>query len=168
MREESTFDWIVFRTVTRIVGHADFHADGVAELLKVILHDVLIRGVASTAVKQQQDGSCIGITLSPDPVPVPHQTVARELTGIVRQADVEVPSIAMQIEDAVRNQDAISPAWKVVIERTKCSAASRSSVAKQTTDELFGLCIHGKTRVASTFVLFPELCDSAELRVTIR
>ena len=108
MRKESPFDWIVIRTVTRIVGHADFHAD------------------------------------------------------------VEMSSIAMQIKNSVWNQDAIGPAWKIVIERAKRSAASCSSVAKQTTDEFFGLCVHGKTRVASTFVLFPELCDSAELLVTIR
>ena len=150
------------------MGHADFHADGVTELLEVVLHNVLIRRVASTAVKQQQDGSCIGIALSPDPVPVPLQTVARELAGIVSQADVEMSSIAMQIKDSVWNQDAIGPAWKIVIERAKRLAASCSSVAKQTTDEFFGLCVHGKTRVADTFVLVPKFCDSAELRVTIR
>ena len=48
--EEAAFDRIVLRAVTGIVGHPDFHADGVGGGLPVLLEEVLSQQALITSV----------------------------------------------------------------------------------------------------------------------
>jgi len=167
MREQTSFNQIVLRTVTRIVGHANRKADRVRQHLQIILHDVLRRGVAASTVEQQEKGTGVRITLATDAVPVPLQTVARKLAGVMRQSQVEVSSIPGRIVDAMRNQHAVRPTGEVVIKRLRSLAAPRAALAKQPTQELFRFRIHGKVRLPGGVVLVDQVSNVKKLRVPV-
>ena len=84
------------------MGHADRQPDRIAQTLQVVLENVLAGRVAAAAVAGQQNRSCLGVTLLADPIPVPPKTVAGELGGVAREADVDVPQVEFAVEDAVR------------------------------------------------------------------
>ena len=83
VRKQSAFNRIVLGTVAGIVGHPDRQTDRISKLLKVIFHDELARGVATAAIEEQQDRFGMGITLTPDAVPVPPQALTGKLAGVV-------------------------------------------------------------------------------------
>ena len=91
----------------------------VHQFLQVVFEEVLIGGVAATAVAQQQDRGRGGIAALADAVPVPAQAVAGELAGVVTEADVDVATIAGQIVDAVRDDQTRGPTGEVVVERAE-------------------------------------------------
>lgn len=78
-----------------------------------------------------------------------------------------MPAIADLIVIAVRNDHAVSPARKVMIERLKCFAAANSSGSKEMTQMLFRFCIHRKLRVACSRVLVDQFANSFKLRIPI-
>jgi integrase len=105
----------------------------------------------------------VRITLATDAVPVPLQTVARKLAGVMRQSQVDVSSISGRIVDAMRNQHAVRPTGEVVIKRLRSPAA----LAKQLTQELFRLSIHGKVRLPDGVVLVDQVSNVKKLRVPV-
>jgi len=71
--------------------------------------------------------------------------------------------VPREIINSVRNQHALGPRRKVVIEGYGGLRAPAAALAKQSAQELFRLRIHGKDRVASrfitsTFALLSALC----------
>ena len=77
-----------------------------------------------------------------DPVPIPSQAVSGELAGLMREPNVDVSTVALQIVDAMRNYFAICPTGKVMIESVKRFGCVNPALAIQTTEMLFRLGIY--------------------------
>ena len=75
MRKESPFDRVVFRTVARIVSHADPNADRIDDGLQVVFENVLRRRIAATTIHKHQNGICVWVALEADSIPIPLETV---------------------------------------------------------------------------------------------
>ena len=101
--EEAAFDRIVLRAVAGIVRHADLDTQFFDQMLQVLLEEVLRRRIAAAAIAQPEDRRGVGVTRAADAVPVPAETVAGELAGVLAQADVDVPAVANQVVNAVGN-----------------------------------------------------------------
>ena len=71
------------------------------------------------------------------------------------------------VVDAMRNNNAIGPRWKVVIESLKRRTAADSSFAIQLAQMLLRFRIDRKPRVAVGFVLLDPLADPAKLCIAI-
>ena len=108
------------------------------------------------------------IALLADAIPIPQQTVAGKLARIMRQADVNVPSIASPVVDAVRDDHAVCPTGKVMIERLERLATADSSGSKEFSHSVLRFGVHRKTRIASRLIGLDQLGDPQELRVTVR
>jgi|GEM_PF-6440923 len=109
MGKQTTLNRVVFQTVRWIVSDSDLHADLIAQLLQIVLEDVLACGIAATTVVRQQDRRGVGITLLADSIPKPFETVARELGGIVKQPEIDMPKVEFAVIDAMRNHHSVSP-----------------------------------------------------------
>lgn len=55
VRKEAAFDRVILAAVARQVSDSDRHTNRIAQLLKVVLEQVTVRGIASSAIAQQQD-----------------------------------------------------------------------------------------------------------------
>lgn len=88
----------------------------IAQVLKVVLEKITVRGVASSTIAQQQDTAGICVALFANAIPVPMQAVGGELARIVTEADVDVTHIASNVIDAMRDQFSIGPTGEIVIE----------------------------------------------------
>lgn len=168
MRKESTFDRVVFAAVTRQVSHSDWYADRAAQFLQVVLEQVAVRRVASSAVAQQQNACGFCVALFTNAIPVPTQTVGGKLAGIMTQANVDVTDVASNIVDAVRDHSPIGPTGEIMIERLQRRGAVQPSFAIQPTEELFGFGVNGEDRIAITFVQVSQFADAFKLLLTIR
>ena len=167
MRKQTTLDRIVFRAVTRVVGHTNGHLRAVGNQLKIVLEKILAGRVAAAAIKQQQHAARLRIRLLSDAIPVPLNTVARELRRITRQTKIYVPAVANQIVDAVRNQHAFGPRRKVVIKRTKRSVTTHPTRAEQLAQMLFRLGINGEHRRSLGLERVDQGGNVAELSIAI-
>ena len=111
------------------MSHSDFLANRLAQPLEMMLENVCIGRVTATTISRQQDGCCIAITLPADPIPIPAKAVAGEFTRVMRQADVDMAAVHLWVEDTVRNDDAIRPGRKVMVERLEGLVAANSTLA---------------------------------------
>jgi len=150
------------------VSHSDFLADRLAHPLEIMLENVSIGRVTAATVTRQQDGCCIAITLPADPIPIPVKAVAGEFTRVMRQPDVDMAAVHLWVEDTVRNDDAIRPGRKVMVERLEGVVAANSPLAVQLSEMLFRLGVHRKPRISSRFILVDQLCNSEELGISVR
>lgn len=133
-----------------------------------MFEDIRVRRVAAAAITQQQNRSRVGVTLLPDAVPVPKQTVASKLAGIVRQPDVDVSAIANSVVDSMRDDHAVRPTGKIMIKRPEGRAGTDSPGPEQPAQVFFGLGVHGKTRIPSEFILVDQLRNLHELCIAVR
>ena len=150
------------------MSHSDFLANRLAQPLEMMLENVCIGRVTATTIARQQDGCCIAITLPADPIPIPAKAVAGEFTRVMRQADVDMAAVHLWVEDTVRNDDAIRPGRKVMVERLEGLVAANSPLAVQLSEMLFRLGVHRKPRISSRFILVDQLCNSEELGISVR
>ena len=132
-----------------------------------MFENVLVRGIAATTIAEQQDRIGVAIALLADAVPIPQQTVASELACIARQSKVDVPTVSDRIVDAVRNDHAVSPTGKVVIECLERLIAANSASTVKLAQMFFGLGVHGKVRVAQNFVFVDQRCNSLKLGIAV-
>ncbi len=167
VRKQPAFDRVVLGAIAGIVRDADLDPDFITEYLQVVFEDVGVSRIAASAIAQQQDGGCIRVATFADAVPVPTQTVTREQTGVVRQTNIDVTSVANPIVNAMRNEHPVSPAGKVMIESAKRSAAADAARPEQVAQMFFGLGVYGKVRISDCFVLIDETGDIHKLSVTI-
>ena len=124
MRKETTLNQMVLRTRARVVRHANFHPNLVGQQLQIMLEDIGVRGIAAAAIAQPEDRRRLGITPLAHAVPRPAKTVTRKLAGVVRQADVDLPTVADSIVNTVRNQHAVGPTGTIMLEGAKRLAAA--------------------------------------------
>ena len=82
MGKEAAFDRVELRAVAGVVRHSDCDSQIVDEILQILLEEVLCRGIATAAVAQQEDRRGVRVASLTDAVPVPAETVARELAGV--------------------------------------------------------------------------------------
>lgn len=132
-----------------------------------MFENILRRRVASATIEKHQDR--IGMRIAPlsDAIPIPFDTVAGKLGGVVRETNIDVAPIAKRIEDTVRNDHALGPTWEVMVERLKGSAATNSALTKQLPLELFGFGVDRKTGISGLFMLLDKLGDILELSISI-
>ena len=166
--KEASLDRVVLRTVAWVVGHPDGDSDVVDEVLQILFENVMRRRIAPAGIAQHQDGRGVGVALLADAVPVPAETVARELAGVVAQPDVEVAAVAGNVVNAVRDDHAGGPTGEVVVEGLKCPLRPHAALAKELAEMLLGLGIDGEYGVSRSGVLGFQFGDSLELRVSIR
>src|SRR5688572_31394812 len=79
-----------------------------------------------------------------------------------------MPSVAHSIVNAVRNQHAVSPTGKVMIEGMKGMCAAHTTGPKQLAQMLFRFGVNGEIGIASGFIRCDEFGDPLKLRVAIR
>jgi hypothetical protein len=107
------------------------------------------------------------IAMLADAIPIPLQTVAGKLARVVRQADVDVATVACQIVNAMRDERAVCPTGKVMIERLERLARADSSSSKEFSHSLLRFGVHRKARIASRLIGLDQFGDPQKLRVTI-
>lgn len=149
------------------MSHTDFYADRIHDGLQVVFENILRRRVASATIEKHQDRIGMRITPLSDAIPIPFDTVAGKLGGVVRETNVDVAPIAKRIKDAVRNDHAIGPTGEVMVERLEGSAATNSALTKQLPLELFGFGVDRKTGISGLFILLDKLGDILELGIAI-
>src|SRR5262245_20239896 len=154
--------------IARVVRHANFHAELVGQLLQSVLEEILVGSVAAATVAQPQDRGCFGITPYANAIPIPAETVTGKLAGVVRQAKVDMPTVAHPIINTVRNEHSVGPTGKIMIEGVKRLRAAHATGPKELTQMLFRFGINRKIGMASGFVLSDQMGDPLELRIAVR
>jgi hypothetical protein len=86
----------------------------------------------------------------------------------VTEADVDVPAVAKQVVNSVRDDHACSPTGKVVVERKERFLRPHAAFPKKLPEMFLRLGIHGKHGIPCHQVLFRQLGNPKELCVTIR
>ena len=90
---------------------------------------------------------------------MPKQTVASKLAGVVRQTDVDMPTVANRIVDAMRNDHAVRPTRKVMIERLERFAAADPSGSVELAQAFFCLGVDGEIGISGGLVFVDQLGD---------
>src|SRR6266446_6653502 len=133
-----------------------------------MLEEILVSRVAAATVTQPQDRGRLRITPLANAIPIPAETVTRKLARIVRQAEVDMPPVAHPIVNTVRNQHAVGPAGKIMIEGVKRLCATHATGPKQLPQMFFGFGVNRKIGIAGGLVLRDQAGDALELRITVR
>jgi hypothetical protein len=168
MRKETTLNQIILRTIARVVSHANFHTKLVGQLLQIVLEEILLGSVAAATVAQPQDRCCLGITPFANAVPLPAKALTGQLARVVRQAKVDLPTVAHPIVNTVRNEHAVGPTGKIMIEGVKRLSAAHSTGPQELTQMRFRFGVNRKIGMTSCFVLSDQTGDPLELRITVR
>ena len=121
------------------MSDADFKTDGIGQRLQVMFEYVLVRGVAPAAITHQKDRGRSGIALLSNPVPIPTQTVTGEQAGVVRQSNVDVSTIANAVVDPMRDDHAVGPTGKVMIECVEGPVGANPTGPEQVAQMLLAL-----------------------------
>ncbi len=91
MRKEPAFDRIVFTSVARQVSDSDRDTNRIAQLLYVKFEQIAVRGVASSAVAQQQDAGGTRVALIANAIPVPTQAIGGNAAELAPAAATQLP-----------------------------------------------------------------------------
>lgn len=94
--------------------------------------------------------------------------VTSEIAGVVADAEIDVPVVALQIVDAVRIDNAGSKARKIVVQRFNGFLRVSMAVAKKVANEFLLLGIDAEYGITSLFVTGAKPCDVLELAVAVR
>ena len=138
VREESMLDGIVLRTLRRVVRHANFQAKAIRQGFQMVFENVASGGVAAAAVAQEQQPASVGIREAPIGFPPVTQTVAGEPTGVVAEAQIQMPEVALGIVEPVRVEHPESGTGKIVVERLLGFLRVEPPFAKQKAQKLLG------------------------------
>ena len=101
-------------------------------------------------------------------LPGKSHAIASEFAGVMADAQIDVPMIALEIVDAVRVDDAAGVAGKVVVQGFDGFLRVGVSFAKKIADQFLFLGVDAENRVAGLFIKSTQTCDVAELAVTVR
>src|SRR5438552_18917349 len=137
MRKQTTLNQIILRTRARVVRHTNLHTNLISQLLHIMLEEILVGRVAAATVAQPEDGGRRGITPLPNTIPIPAEAVTGKLARIMRQAEVNMPPVTHPIVNPVRNQHAVGPAGKIMIEGMKRLCAAHAPGPKQLAQVFF-------------------------------
>src|SRR3989442_12475003 len=85
----------------------------------------------------------------------------------MRQAEVHMPTVAHPIVNAVRNQHAVGPAGKIMIEGVKRLRAADSTGPKKFAEMLFRFGVNRKRGIAGFFVFRDQIVDPLKLRIAV-
>ena len=119
MGKESPFNSIVLGTIRGVVCDPNFQTDRLAQPFQIVLKNILIGRIASTAIASQEDGCCVGIALLSDSIPVPFEGITGKFAGVVRKAKIEMASVSQWVVDSMRNDHPVGPTGKIVIKGLK-------------------------------------------------
>src|SRR5262245_49311708 len=168
MRKETTLNQIILGTIARVVRHANFHTELVGQLLQSVLEEILVGSVAAATVAQPQDRGCLGITPFANAIPIPAKALTGKLAGVVRPAQVDMPTVAHPIVTTVRNEHAIGPTGKSMIAGVQRLRAAHATGPKELAQMRFRFGINRKIGMASGFVLSDQMGDPLEWRIAVR
>src|SRR2546425_6092440 len=132
------------------------------------LEEILVGSVAAATVAQPQDRGGLGITSFANTVPIPAKALTGKLARVVRQATVDRPTVAHPIVNTVRNEHAVGPTGKIMIEGMKRLSTTHSTGPKELTQMLFRFGVNRKTGITSYFVLSDQTGDPLEWRIAVR
>ena len=113
--KEATVRRIEFRAVRRVVRHRDRQTNAIHQTLQIPLEDPVTVIVTSTSVAQQQNPACVRPAEQAETPPEPIETVARELTRVVTEPQIQMPQVQRHILDPMRNHHPLGPRRKIVV-----------------------------------------------------
>src|SRR5919106_2826435 len=118
-----------------------------------MLKDMVARIVASSAITQHQDRCRLGIVTTAIVIPPVAEAVTGKFTGIMARSQLNIADIESPIIEALRNDDALSKARKIVIVRPQLFQGVQMAVAIKVPQLLLLLGIHTDNRIAGSFIL---------------
>src|SRR5438128_2739762 len=92
-----------------------------------MLEEILGGSVAAATVAQPPDRGCLGRTSFANTVPIPAKALTGKLARVVRQAKVDMPTVAHPIVNTVRNAHAVGPTGTIMIEGMKRLSPAHST-----------------------------------------
>src|SRR6266545_369121 len=167
MREQPMLNRVVLGGGRRVVRHPDLNPNPIDQPLQVLLEQVLASTVAATAIAQQQDRGRSGIERSSPTDPPALDAVTGELAGVVTDAQVHVPIIALHIVQPVRDHHTRGGAGEVMIEGREDLLRVEMAVAVEGAQQLLLLRVDAQDRVVRLQVLLLEPGDVLELLVAV-
>ena len=147
------------------MGDTDFQADAVRQLFQCVFEDIAVGRIAPAAIAKQQHRGGLGIMESPVMLPGEGHAITSEFAGVVADAEIDVPVIALDIVDAVRVDDARGIAGKIVIQGFDGFLRVRMALAKKIADEFLLLGVDTENGIARPFIKGPQACDVLELAI---
>lgn len=104
------------------------------------------------------------------PVMLPGEghAITSEFAGIVADAEVDVPVIALDIVDAMRVDDARGIAGEIVVQGFNGFLRVGAALAKKIADEFFLLGVDAENGIARLFIKGSQTCNVLELAVAER
>src|SRR5262249_29862967 len=133
-----------------------------------MLEDILAGSVAAATVAQPQDRWRLGITPLANAVPIPAKAGTGKRARVVRQAEVDRPTVAHPIVNARRNEHAVSPTGKSMIEGAKRLRAAPSTGPKTRPKTLLGFGVNRKRGMAGFLVCSDQTGDPPAMCITVR
>lgn len=139
MAKDAVLNRIVLGTIGRIVRDTDFQSDPVGQGLQVLLEERRLRGVAATAITQDQQLVRMGIRTAALGFPPMGQAITGKFGGVAARAKIDMGFIAVNIVDAMRNHFALCIAGKIMIEHFDGLLRVELSITIEVAQQLFFL-----------------------------
>ena len=146
--EKPVFDGVVLGAIRGIVHDDNPQPDSVGERDEILLDDVMGAGIGAAAVAKNDNHFGIGIEMSEMLVPAGFDVVADKLGGVVAGADGEVPRVAGNVVDPVRDNDAVGERGEVVVKGLRSGCAEYGPLALEVADRLLSLGVDADNRNA--------------------
>src|ERR1017187_10821296 len=149
----------------RVVRHANFQAKAIRQGFQMVFENVASGGVAAAAVAQEQQPASIGIREAPIDFPPVTQTVAGEPTGVVAEAQIQMPEVALGIVEPVRVEHPESGTRKIVVERLLDFLRVEPPFAKQKAQKLLGFGVHAHDGIGGLIEFRTGVGDDPKLGI---
>ena len=115
VRKEAVLNRVVLGTVGRVVGDANFETQFIGKFLEVFFEDEVMAAIAAAAIAEAQQGRGVGIGVAPMLEPPGANAGAGELTGVLAAAEMQIAQVALQIINAMRNDQTFGLAGEIVV-----------------------------------------------------
>jgi hypothetical protein len=159
MGKQSVLDRVVLGAVRRIVRDADLQPKAIGQALQRLLEHMAIRRVRAAPVAQQQQPLCIGVVFAAVLAPPLRDGVAAQLARLRARVQVQVPLVARQIVQTVRDQLAQPCAGEIMIKRLHLRLRVGLALTGEVADQLLFLRVDADHRLASGQIPSLELGD---------
>ena len=140
--KKSMFDGIVLGAIWRVMRYADRQSQSGCEALQSFLEDVMVTGIAASAVAKYQQFFGFRILMSAMLIPPVGNAITEEVARIVAHVQVNVPFVYGQVIDAVRNHLALPGTGEVVVKRLDADLSVGVSFSGEIPHQLFFLGVY--------------------------
>ena len=167
LREEPVLDGIELGTIRRIMNHKKSDTQFVGKVHKVLLDDSVRAGVRSSAVAQDNQGTCIRVLLPQVLPPYSRDVVADKPGSVVADSQRHVAYIPGDIIDAVRNNLTVGEGGEVMVKGLERPVGQRLSLPFEVPEHLLLLGVNADDWKSNRLGFFADGRDTLELFISV-